>query len=101
MSSFAVTTPYRRVLQTGGTSACVAADRLAACDSSLRILILESGPHTLDNPAHVQPYQCFTHLASTSTTLALNIGNPSPRLNGRAPIVASGHCVGGGSSVNC
>ncbi|KAG1859687.1 hypothetical protein F4604DRAFT_1957940 [Suillus subluteus] len=32
--------------------------------------------------------------------MTLNVGNPSPRLNGRAPIVRSAHCIGGGSSVN-
>ncbi|KAG2095430.1 GMC oxidoreductase-domain-containing protein [Suillus discolor] len=84
----------------GGTTACVAAGRLAACDPSLNILILEAGEHTLDQAAHIQPYQYFTHQAPTSTTLTANVGNPSLRLNGRAPIVQCGHCVGGGSSVN-
>ncbi|KAG1768033.1 GMC oxidoreductase-domain-containing protein [Suillus placidus] len=84
----------------GGTTACVAAGRLAACDPSLKILILEAGEHTLDQAAHVQPYQYVTHQAPTSTTLTPNVGNPSPRLNNRAPIVHCGHCVGGGSSVN-
>ncbi|OJA12090.1 hypothetical protein AZE42_02168, partial [Rhizopogon vesiculosus] len=37
-----------RVLSTGGTTAYVVAGRLAACDPSLRILILEAGPHTLN-----------------------------------------------------
>lgn len=32
--------------------------------------------------------------------MTFNIGNPSPHLNGRAPIVHCAHCVGGGSSVN-
>ncbi|OJA17120.1 hypothetical protein AZE42_02592, partial [Rhizopogon vesiculosus] len=84
----------------GGTTACVVAGRLAACDSSLRILILEAGPHTLNKAAHVQPWQFPFHQAPTSTTVAFNIGNPSPCLNGRVPVVSCGHCVGGGSSVN-
>ncbi|KAG2039073.1 alcohol oxidase-like protein [Suillus americanus] len=84
----------------GGSTACVVAGRLAACDPSLRILILEGGQHTLNKAAHVQPYQFFTHQAPTSTTMTINIGNPSPHLNGRAPIVHCAHCVGGGSSVN-
>ncbi|KAG2357738.1 GMC oxidoreductase-domain-containing protein [Suillus spraguei] len=84
----------------GGSTACVVAGRLAACDPSLRILILEGGQHTLNKAAHVQPYQFFTHLAPTSTTMTFNIGNPSPHLNGRAPIVHCAHCVGGGSCVN-
>ncbi|KAG2128374.1 GMC oxidoreductase-domain-containing protein [Suillus bovinus] len=84
----------------GGATACVAAGRLAAYDSSLKILILEAGGHTLDQAAHVQPYQYVFHLAPTSTTVTVNVGNPSPHLNGRAPIVHCGRCVGGGSSVN-
>ncbi|KAG1725806.1 GMC oxidoreductase-domain-containing protein [Suillus paluster] len=84
----------------GGTTACVVAGRLAACDPSLRILILEGGQHTLNKAAHVQPYQYFTHQASTSTTMTFNVGNSTSRLNGRAPIVHCAHCVGGGSSVN-
>ncbi|KAG0694895.1 GMC oxidoreductase-domain-containing protein [Suillus ampliporus] len=84
----------------GGTTACVVAGRLAACDPSLKILILEGGQHTLNKAAHVQPYQYFTHQASTSTTMTFNVGNPTSRLNGRAPIVHCAHCVGGGSSVN-
>jgi alcohol oxidase len=85
----------------GGTTACVAAGRLAAHDASLKILILEAGEHTLDQAAHVQPYQYITHHVPTSTMLIPNVGNPGPRLNGRAPIVHCGHCVGGGSNVNC
>ncbi|KAG1799818.1 GMC oxidoreductase-domain-containing protein [Suillus plorans] len=84
----------------GGTTACVVAGRLAAYDPSLRILILEAGQHTLNKPIHVQPSQALLNQAPTSTTVTFNIGNPSPRLNGRAPIVPSGRCVGGGSCVN-
>ncbi|KAG2072312.1 alcohol oxidase-like protein [Suillus decipiens] len=85
---------------TGGTTACVIAGRLAAYDPSMRILILEAGQHTLNKPIHVQPYQYPFNQAVTSTTVTFNIGNPSPRLNGRAPIVPCGRCVGGGSCVN-
>ncbi|KAG1864381.1 GMC oxidoreductase-domain-containing protein [Suillus subluteus] len=81
----------------GGTTACVVAGRLAAYDPSLRILILEAGQHTLNKPIHVQTYQFPFNQAPTSTTVTFNIGNPSPRLNGRAPIVPCGRCVGGGS----
>ncbi|KAG2364367.1 GMC oxidoreductase-domain-containing protein [Suillus spraguei] len=84
----------------GGTTACVVAGRLAAWDPSLRILILEAGQHTLNKPIHVQPYQYPFNQAPTSTTVTFNVGNPSPRLNGRAPIVPCGRCVGGGSCVN-
>ncbi|KAG2344662.1 alcohol oxidase-like protein [Suillus weaverae] len=84
----------------GGTTACVVAGRLAAWDPSLSILILEGGQHTLDQAAHVQPYRYPSHQAPTSTTMTFNVGNPSPRLNGRTPIVPCAHCIGGGSSVN-
>ncbi|KAG1746078.1 GMC oxidoreductase-domain-containing protein [Suillus lakei] len=84
----------------GGTTACVVAGRLAAYDPSLRILILEAGQHTLNKPIHVQPYQYPFNQVPTSTTVTFNIGNPSPRLNDRAPIVPCGRCVGGGSCVN-
>ncbi|KAG0708317.1 GMC oxidoreductase-domain-containing protein [Suillus ampliporus] len=93
-------TEFDIIFAGGGTTACVAAGRLAACDPSLKILILEAGEHTLNKAAHVQPWQYFVHLAPTSTSVTYNIGNPSSRLNGRAPVVQSGHCVGGGSSVN-
>ncbi|KAG2072330.1 alcohol oxidase [Suillus decipiens] len=84
----------------GGTTACVVAGRLAAYDPSLKILILEAGQHSLDKLIYVQPYQHPFNLAPTSTTVTFNIGNPSPHLNGRAPIVACGRCVGGSSCVN-
>ncbi|KAG2132294.1 GMC oxidoreductase-domain-containing protein [Suillus bovinus] len=84
----------------GGTTACVIAGRLAVYDPSLRILILEAGQHSLNKPIHVQPFQSPFNQAPTSTTVTFNIGNPSPRLNGRVPIVPSGRCVGGGSCVN-
>ncbi|KAG2344724.1 alcohol oxidase-like protein [Suillus weaverae] len=84
----------------GGATACVVAGRLAAWDPSLGILILEGGQHTLDQAAHIQPYQYPSHQAPTSTTMTFNVGNPSPRLNGRTPIVPCAHCIGGGSSVN-
>src|SRR6267154_6422254 len=81
----------------GGTTACVVAGRLAASDSSLKILILEGGQHTLNEPAYVQPYRYLGNKGSGKTVY---VGNPSPRLNGRTPSVSCGHCVGGGSCVN-
>ncbi|KAG0693212.1 hypothetical protein DFH29DRAFT_1040493 [Suillus ampliporus] len=86
--------------QLRGTTACVVAGRLAACDSSLKILILEGGRHTLNQDTHVQSYLYAAHQAPTSTTVTPYVANPSPSLNGRAPIVSAGRCVGGGSSVS-
>lgn len=90
-------------LHAGGATGCVVAGRLAARDPSLRILILEAGPHTLNEAAHVQPYVYPSHISpfQRNTATTLHVGNPSPRLNGRALGVHSGRCVGGGSNVNC
>ncbi|KAG2054495.1 FAD/NAD(P)-binding domain-containing protein [Suillus hirtellus] len=83
----------------GDSTACVVAGCLAALDPLLMILILKGGQHTLNQPVHVQPCKFTRHLAPTSTTMTFNIGNPSPRLNGRAPIVPCAHCIGGGSTM--
>ncbi|KAG1812433.1 GMC oxidoreductase-domain-containing protein [Suillus subaureus] len=98
--SHSIPSEFDIVFAGGGTTACVVAGRLAAYDPSLRILILEAGQHTLDKPIHVQPSQYPFNQLPTSTTVTFNIGNPSPRLNGRVPIVPCGRCVGGGSCVN-
>ncbi len=84
----------------GGTSAGVAAGRLAAAAPKLRILLLEAGPLTKDMPEHVQPGRYITHLVPTTTTITHNVAKPSEYLGGRSVIVQSGRCVGGGSSVN-
>lgn len=86
---------------TGGTSACVTASRLADADPSLKILIVEAGPHTRNDLAHVQPARYLTHLVPSSTTVTFMVANPEVELAGRQTIVPCGHCLGGGSSVNC
>ena len=86
---------------TGGTCACIVAGRLADADPSLRILIVEAGPPTRDDPLHAQPSRYLYHLRPDSSTVRFNVGAPSASLGGRAPIVPCGQCVGGGSSVNC
>jgi alcohol oxidase len=93
--------PLHTSFDKGGSTACVVAGRLAAYDPSLRILVLEAGQHSLNKPIHVQPALARFNLEPTSTTVTFNIGNPSPALNGLAPTVACGRCVGGGSCVNC
>ncbi|KAH7888383.1 GMC oxidoreductase-domain-containing protein [Phlebopus sp. FC_14] len=84
----------------GGTAACVIAGRLAAVDPSLKILVVESGLHSRDNPIHVQPCKFIENLAPTSTTVSFHVGKPSEHLGGRSPIVPCGRVVGGGSAVN-
>lgn len=85
----------------GGAAAGVAAGRLAKADPSLKILILEAGPTTLNNLAHIQPARCFSHIAPDSTTVKHNIAKPSAHLGDRSVVVPCGQCLGGGSSVNC
>jgi len=85
----------------GGATACVIAGRLAAADPSLKILILEAGPHTRDLDKHRQPGRYLSHLHPSSKTMTFNVAKPSDHIGGRAAIVSCGHCVGGGSSVNC
>ncbi|KAK0500276.1 GMC oxidoreductase-domain-containing protein [Armillaria luteobubalina] len=84
----------------GGTCGCVAAGRLAAADPSLRILVLEAGPHIRDAQAHTQPARYFNNLALGKETFTFHVGKPSKSIAGRSPIVPSGKCVGGGSGVN-
>ncbi|KAJ6566577.1 GMC oxidoreductase-domain-containing protein [Mycena capillaripes] len=87
------------------TTACVVAGRLAAADSTLRILLLENGALTRDNPAYVQPARFVENLRSImahdAATFMLNFDQAKPAVNiDRSPIVSNASCVGGGSSVN-
>ncbi|KAI5886021.1 alcohol oxidase-like protein [Schizophyllum commune H4-8] len=91
---------YDIIFAGAGTAACVAAGRLAAADPTLRILLLEAGPHTLGLAAHIEPYRFVTHLVPESLTVTPYASTPSPAVGGRSIIVPAGHCVGGGSSVN-
>ncbi|EGO00550.1 hypothetical protein SERLA73DRAFT_104857 [Serpula lacrymans var. lacrymans S7.3] len=86
----------------GGTAACVIAGRLATADPSLRILIVEAGPHTKDLEKHTQPTHFLTNVkpGTNSETTSFHIAEPSLYLNGRAIGVHCGRCVGGGSSIN-
>ncbi|KAL1726098.1 alcohol oxidase-like protein [Schizophyllum commune] len=91
---------YDIIFAGAGTAACVAAGRLAAADPSLRILLLEAGPHTIGLEAHVEPYRFVTHLAPQSATVTPCVSSPAPAVANRSIVVPVGHCVGGGSSVN-
>ncbi|KAH9053396.1 alcohol oxidase-like protein [Lactarius vividus] len=59
---------YDIVIAGGGTAACVIAGRLAAADANLRVLLLEAGPTTYNDPAHTQPLSFLSHLAPGSRT---------------------------------
>jgi len=84
----------------GGTAGCVIASRLATAGPDLRILVLEAGPTTHNDPAHRHPTRYMTHLAPDSRTARAHVGRPSAALGGRSTIVHTGQCLGGGGSVN-
>ncbi|OCH86429.1 alcohol oxidase-like protein [Obba rivulosa] len=84
----------------GGAAAGVTAGRLAAADPSLRILILEGGPHTLEDLAHIQPARFLSHLAPGSKTVRVHMSKASDSVGGRELAFPIGNCLGGGSSVN-
>ncbi|KAF8150064.1 GMC oxidoreductase-domain-containing protein [Crassisporium funariophilum] len=93
-------TVYDIIFVGGGATACVTAGRLAEADPSLKILILEAGPHTREVQEHIQPARYFSSLALPTETFTFHKAKPSDALLGRAAIVPSGRALGGGSSVN-
>ncbi|KAH9046727.1 alcohol oxidase-like protein [Lactarius hengduanensis] len=96
----AINEEYDIVIAGGGTAACVVAGRLAAADANLRVLLLEAGPTTYDNPAHTLPLNIMCHLVPGSRTTRAHISQPSAALGGRTTIVPCGQCLGGGGSIN-
>ncbi|KAF8441404.1 hypothetical protein L210DRAFT_3760007 [Boletus edulis BED1] len=91
---------YDIVFAGGGTTACVVAGRLAAADPLLKILVLEAGPHTKDDPRCVEPSRCIQHLEPGDPFMSIHVTEPSPYLNGRRIDVNSGRGVGGSSVIN-
>ncbi|KAH9017282.1 alcohol oxidase-like protein [Lactarius hengduanensis] len=91
---------YDIVIAGGGTAACVIASRLASADANLRILLLEAGPTTYNDPAHTQPLNFLTHLAPGSRTSRAHVSQQSAALGGRTTTVPCGQCLGGGGSIN-
>ncbi|KAJ7237305.1 GMC oxidoreductase-domain-containing protein, partial [Mycena haematopus] len=94
------TSDFDIIFAGGGAAGCLIAGRLASADPSLRILILEAGPHTRDLEAHTQPAWFYSHLAPTSTTASFHVSKPSQNLAGRSLVVPAGKCLGGGGSIN-
>ncbi|KAF8262167.1 alcohol oxidase-like protein [Lactarius quietus] len=91
---------YDIVIAGGGTAACVIAGRLAAADSNLRVLLLEAGPTTYNDPAHTVPLNFLNNLTPDSRTVRWHVSQPSAALGGRPAIVPCGQCFGGGGSIN-
>lgn len=92
---------YLWFFKLGGTTACVVVGRLLSAKPDLKILVVEAGPHTQDDLAHIQPARYISHLRPDSKTLRFYQAKESESLGGRAMIVPAGRCIGGGSSVNC
>ena len=63
--------------------------------------IVEAGPHTRDEPNHIQPARCFRSLMRPTETFTFHVAKPSPALRDRSMVVPTGRALGGGSSVNC
>ena len=63
--------------------------------------IVEAGPHTRDEPNHIQPGRYLGCLLRPTETFTFHVANPSPALCDRSVVVATGRALGGGSSVNC
>lgn len=63
--------------------------------------MLEAGPLTYEDPAHVQPARYLSHLLPGSKTVRFYESKKMDQLGGRSVVVPCGQCLGGGSSVNC
>ncbi|KAJ7658846.1 glucose-methanol-choline oxidoreductase [Mycena polygramma] len=94
-------TEYDIIFAGAGTTACVVAGRLAAADSTLRILLVEDGPLAKEIPLHVYPARYLQNMRDPDAeTFTFHPTNPSVKLDGRSPTMSNANCVGGGSSVN-
>jgi alcohol oxidase len=72
----------------GGSAGCVVAGRLEAADPAIRILVLEAGPQTHNDPAHTLPARL--RFAPGSRTVRVYISHPSTELGGRRAAVPCG-----------
>ncbi|EPE35077.1 FAD/NAD(P)-binding protein [Glarea lozoyensis ATCC 20868] len=84
----------------GGTAACIIASRLSDADAELTVLVIESGPDNLNDPAVVHPLLFLSHLLPTSKRTIFYQGTAEAQLGGRKLVVPSGGSLGGGSSIN-
>lgn len=94
---------YDIIIAGGGVAGCVIAGTLSSADPSLKILLLEAGAHSLNNPTHVQPARYWANLQNANKkerNLTLHVSQPSDALLGRSITVPAGRVLGGGSAVN-
>ncbi|EJD41743.1 putative methanol oxidase [Auricularia subglabra TFB-10046 SS5] len=83
-----------------GAAGCVLTARLAAADPTLKILVLEGGPHTLNNPDVLTPGVSTKNLLPNMPRTRYFTSEPSEHLLGRQTVVPAGGCVGGGTAIN-
>ena len=69
--------------------------------SDFKSQVVESGPHTRDEPTFIQPGRYLRLRLTPTEIFTCHEAKPSPALRGRSPVVTSGRALGGGSSVNC
>ena len=63
--------------------------------------IVEAGPHTRDEPNHIQPGRYLSCFLRPTERFTFHAAEPSPALCDRSVAVPTGRALGGGSSVNC
>ncbi|EJD50220.1 putative methanol oxidase [Auricularia subglabra TFB-10046 SS5] len=94
-------TPEVDIIVVGaGAAGSVLTARLAAAAPELKILVLEQGPHTLNDPAVLQPARFTENLLPGMPRTRYFTSEPSADLLGRTTTVQAGGCVGGGTAIN-
>ncbi|KAK6334519.1 hypothetical protein TWF730_003733 [Orbilia blumenaviensis] len=88
------------IIAGGGSAGCTLAGRLAAAEPSLSILVVESGINNKDVESVIHPAMFLNNLIPGSQTATFHVAKKSEKLNNREPIVPTGGCLGGGSSIN-
>jgi choline dehydrogenase len=87
---------YDTIIVGGGAAGCVLAARLSE-DPERRVLVLESGGADTD-PAIAAPHGAFAVQSGAFNWADLSV--PQEKLGGRRVMVASGHVLGGGGTIN-
>ncbi|KAH8176375.1 GMC oxidoreductase domain-containing protein [Sarocladium implicatum] len=83
----------------GGAAGCVVASRLADADTSLSILLIESGPDNRNEPLIKHPSAFLAHLQPNKFNKFFH-SPPSDKLNGQSASTWVGDVLGGGTSIN-
>jgi alcohol oxidase len=97
---FAPNDSYDIIFCGGGTSACVAAGRLAAADPLLQILIIERGKSNLGDAQIDNPLLMLANMAPGSKAMIWYHAEAEENLNNKPRVLSTGGVLGGGSSVN-